>query len=432
MALSGGFPLARANAAESTIKPITVFAIPVPEFLQFNAKTKAEHFSDIQNSLGVKGKWGRVGLAFNFPYTSFVIGDGPANFSLDPARLAQYEEATKTAHRMQLPVLVGFNGSVWAEPGGAFNAYWKTAGGGKYLSRYSDGKINDGLPQTSGDIKPKLKSYLSINAGHPNYLNLTFSPQASQFQKSRLKLLDEAAEFWQKLKQKYPGTIVSATTDSEVSFFSFRKNSHGAPLQIGYEDLLTVDFCNTNNIKPEALSQALEENPVLSKSWHIYRSKIVKDYVAASVDVVKARLPNTQIYTHQIPCGKTEFTKDGIDFDCPLESAVIPGAIPGYTIYIWGHREKFLLDFLQDLKSEEGATEWGAMEFNPGKDWPGSKEELRIYTRKILSELYRSGVNAIAPLAWNSSELDAGIKGTGVDQGIEDFIKAGPSPETEK
>jgi hypothetical protein len=385
------------------------------------------HFRDIQQSLGVRGKWGRVGLAFNFPYTSFAIGTGPDKFALDPKRLIQYEAATKTAHRMHMPVLVGFNGSVWAEPEGPFNSFWKTADGGKYLSRYSDGKINEDIPLNSSTLVPEVKNYLAAHAGNPNYLTLTLSPKATEFQKSRLMLLSEAGQFWRQLQQKYPGTIIAATTDSEVSFFPFRKDSQGTMLQIGYEDLIKTGFCKDNKVAPETLSRALHDDFHLNESWHKYRAQIVHDYVAASVRVVKSKLPDTPIYTHQIPCRTSEFTKDGIDFDCPLQTAIIPGAIPGYTIYIWGRREKFLVDFLKDLKATNGTEVWGAMEFNPGKDWTGNKEELRLFTRKILSRLYGAGAAAIAPLAWESSKLDAGIKGTGVDQGIKDFIQSGPS-----
>jgi hypothetical protein len=116
-----------------------------------------------------------------------------------------------------------------------------------------------------------------------------------------------------------------------------------------------------------------------------------------------------------------------------METAIIPGATPGYTIYIWSHRDQFLRQFLDQLEIKLDGKDWGAMEFHPGKDWQGSKDELRLYTRQVLSKLYHAGARAVAPLAWLPSKLDggnvgnSGIKDSGVDQGIKDFLELGPS-----
>jgi hypothetical protein len=124
-------------------------------------------------------------------------------------------------------------------------------------------------------------------------------------------------------------------------------------------------------------------------------------------------------------CLSNQYAKDGCDFDSPLETAIVPGSTPGYTIGVWGHRGTFLEEFLEEIKSYHLEHRWGAVEFNPGHDWNGTKDELRLFTRRILHDMYRSGCTLIAPIAWVPSQGDAGVKNTGVDEGIKEFIVSG-------
>ena len=62
------------------------------------------------------------------------------------------------------------------------------------------------------------------------------------------------------------------------------------------------------------------------------------------------------------------------------------------------------------------------LEFNPGKSWLGSKEDLREYTFNILTFAYNHGVRVVAPLSWTDNQLDKGIRNSGVDEGIKQFI----------
>jgi hypothetical protein len=428
-------PEDKSESSDGTRKTtLTVFVFPDRGFLHFDEKSLKEHFLEIRTRVGNKGKWGVVGLAFNYPYTAFLEGCGPDKFALSDNRLKQYERATRIAHELNMPVLVGLNGAEWASSEGPFNDYWKTVSGGKYLSRYADGRVNQSCPNNAKILpEEELRKYLTVEAGNPDYLTLTESSFARDLQSSRLSVLRLSLEFWRKLVASYPNTIVAFTTDSEVSFSPFRRNVGGKPVQIGYEDFVSIPFCQKEGISPNKLDALLkEENSPLTRRWHAFRADLVRQFLAASVNEIRASIPDLPIYTHQIYCLSEQFSRDGYDWDSPLETAFVPGATPGYTIYIWGHRDHFLRQFLDQLTAKLDGSNWGVMEFHPGHDWTGTNDELRLYTRAVLSDLYQSGARAVAPLAWLPSKLDggnqgdSGIKGTGVDQGIKDFIELGP------
>ncbi len=147
---------------------------------------------------------------------------------------------------MGLPVLVGFNGGPWFSPGGPFNSYWKTAQGGRFLARYKDGQVNASI-QIKGSLKKKeIEPFLGVGPYDRNgqdALDFTLSPYATPYRRARLKVLALALAEWRKIDQTYPGTIEAFTTDSEVSDFSFRRQTSGDALPIGYETAMTKPFC---------------------------------------------------------------------------------------------------------------------------------------------------------------------------------------------
>src|SRR5579859_4010150 len=102
-------------------------------------------FREFIDHLGRRSHYGSVGIALNYPYLTFVTGHGPASFAVDLVRMKLYEANVRVAHEMGLPVMVGFNGGPWFQPGGPFNAYWKTTEGGRFLARYKDGQVNESL-----------------------------------------------------------------------------------------------------------------------------------------------------------------------------------------------------------------------------------------------------------------------------------------------
>ena len=91
-------------------------------------------YESILSRTGHASPWGQVGIALNYPYTAFLTGSGPDRFELDVSKTDTYERLFRIAHEMKIQVLVGLNGGPWAEPEGPFNAFWKTAHAGKYLS----------------------------------------------------------------------------------------------------------------------------------------------------------------------------------------------------------------------------------------------------------------------------------------------------------
>lgn len=59
------------------------------------------------------------------------------------------------------------------------DAYWKTVDGGKYLSRYSDGRVNESISETGRISSAKLKKYLAVDpytSEKADSLFFTFSP----------------------------------------------------------------------------------------------------------------------------------------------------------------------------------------------------------------------------------------------------------------
>jgi len=69
-------------------------------------------------------------------------------------------------------------------------------------------------------------------------------------------------------------------------------------------------------------------------------------------------------------------------------------------------------------------------EFNPGKDWHGSRTELSDYSYQMLQILADHGVSIIGLLSWETNALDAGIKDSGVDDGVKRYMREGPGPST--
>jgi hypothetical protein len=159
-------------------------------------------FQEFVDHLGNRSRYGSVGIALNYPYPAFVTDHGPASFAVDRARIKLYEANVRVAHEMGLPVLVGFNGSPWFQPGGPFNSYWKTAQGGRFLARYQDGQVNQSLHSKGPLPKEELEPFLAIHPydlNRQNALFLTLSPHAARYRRARLKVLNLALVEWQRI-----------------------------------------------------------------------------------------------------------------------------------------------------------------------------------------------------------------------------------------
>jgi hypothetical protein len=245
-------PLQAQVPEKSPHRPISFF-IFTPGFSGASEGDEAvrAQFQEFVDHLGSRTRYGSVGIALNYPYTAFVTGQGPTSFTVDAARIKLYEANVRVAHEMGLPVLVGFNGGPWSSSGGPFNAYWKTAHGGRFLARYQDGQVNESIRSKGSLTKEELEPFLGIqpyDSARQNALFLTLSPTATKYRRARLKALDIALAEWQRIDRTYPGTIQAFTTDSEVSDFSFRSKPSGDALPIGYEKAMTGPFCRRYGI----------------------------------------------------------------------------------------------------------------------------------------------------------------------------------------
>jgi hypothetical protein len=389
----------------------------------------------IRQHLGDSSPRGRVGIALNYPYTVFLEGDPPDHLRVRVDTAHLYELNVKVAHQMNTPVMVGFNGADWAGPGGPFNAYWKTADGGKYLCRYQDGQVNESIHTRWNSIPPAtLSSFLDRDPygadGGRDALLLTKSPEARPLVAARLAALQLALKWWKTIDQKYPGTIGAFTTDSEVASWSFRQSGDGHAIPIGFEDLMIEPYCARYGIyscRENMASHHFDYTTEEDRRWFRYRADAHRAFVQSTVSAIRAAFPSQQIFTHQIVTANSEylFPYRSYDWASPQQTAFVDGADAGFTFYIHNRQDAYFKTIVSQFSSKAKAANkrWGIMEFHPGKTWNGTREELRDYTVATLDHLQASGVSAIALLAWENTPLDRGWKDSGADDGIKLWLQ---------
>lgn len=424
------------SAAANQIESISFYVYPdnANTFNRSNVDTRA-HFEEIRTTVGGGGgNYGRVGIALNYPYTGFVDGNNPGNFAPAQGWVDEIRRIVSVAAEIEMPVLIGFNGAVWAEAIGPFNDYWKTAEGGRYLNRYMDEKVNVALPARDTYTRKELEPYLNIGSYQwTNSLHLTLSQYATDYQDSRLKLLGQTANLIKEIAQAYSGTIKALTTDSEVCAFSFR-TSGGSTVSVGYEEFQTENFCKENDIADcDAFFNkgAFTYESDLEKKWADFRANTHKLFIQSSVNELRKVFPGLPIYTHEIPEKDGGYFKyGGQDFASYQVNAFAKKALPGYTLYVFNKDDAEFKEIIVEISAKvrrQGLGHWGAMEFNPSRgNFPGGKDQVEDYTWEILSFLYEHDVRVVAPLAWISNKVDSGIRDTGVADGIRRFIMQGP------
>lgn len=392
-------------------------------------------FQEYVDHLGDRSRYGSVGIALNYPYLTFVTGHGPTKFAVDRARIKLYEANVRVAHEMGLPVVVGFNDGPWFSSGGPFFAYWKTADGGRFLARYQDGQVNESLHSKGSLTKEELEPFLGINLydvkRSKDALLLTLSPYATRYRRARLKALDLALSEWQRIDRTYPGTIRAFTTDSEVCDFSFRSLPSGDALPIGYEKSMTEPFCRRYEMTDCSAffrdRQFTYQSPE-ERHWFDFRAQAHRQFVADDVSVIRKRFPLTVIYTHQLGTLDEKLILDyrRQDFASPQRTAFVNGSIPGVTANIYGGRDVEFRELVSQISEKAGGHGWALAEFNPGKNWPGSRVELSQFSFDLLRFLADHHVSIITLLAWQPNALDAGIKDSGVDDAVKRFLTEGP------
>ncbi|MGO9451205.1 MAG: hypothetical protein ACLQDV_09220 [Candidatus Binataceae bacterium] len=363
------------SSAAKDAAPITFYAYParleelpgiaVRPGESEEAKTERaleEEFTEIRNHLGRSSPKGRIGIALNYPYTVFLEGDGPDHFQVRTDTAHLYEINIRVAQKRGMPVMVGFNGADWAGPGGAFNAYWKTADGGKYLSRYQDGRVNasisiawESIPNTT--LQQFLDRDPYDHEGGKNALLLTKSSDAKPLVTSRSVVLKMALEFWKSLDQKYPGTIQAFTTDSEVASWSFRQASDGKAIPVGFEAVMTAPFCRQYGIKScreYMASHHFDYQSEEDRRWFRFRADAHRAFVQSTANAIHAVFPDRPIFTHQIVTldGQYLFPYRSYDWASPQETAFVDGANPGFTFYIYNRDDAYFRTLVSQFRRE--------------------------------------------------------------------------------
>ncbi|HEY0796380.1 MAG TPA: hypothetical protein VGD64_11420 [Acidisarcina sp.] len=418
-------------------KGVTFFIYTPPGF--FAAAKQSDQalevqFNNIFTDVGRAGPRGQIGFGFSFPYLNWTEGQGSGPYKI-PERFQKYSETLmRVAAKLNVPVMIQFNGAVWHSPTekSAFLTYWKTVDGGKYLSRYQDGQVNAAISKRGAISTSDLRKYLDADPYGPekkNSLFFTLSPYAIDFRAARIAVLDQAVQFWKTLDTEYPGVIQAFTTDSEVSTTSFRDIPGGKrEIPIGFESWNTKPFCKINKIwdcKGFMRRQMDYKNP-LDLKWFEFRAKNHLQFVQDTVDSIRRQFPERLIFTHQISVLDGELINRSYkdqDLASPQWTGFARGANAGFTVYTYGgDRYRTQRRFIDEVSAKSDGKAWGLLEFNTARAFPGSREELDTFTKDFIAYAYERGVRVIAPLSWESNSLDLGIKGSGVDQGIKEFI----------
>lgn len=428
--------LPQAQAPEKSRRhPISFFIYADSSIAEHGDDAVRAEFQEFVDHLGNRSRYGSVGIALNYPYLTYVTGRGPASFAIDAAKIKRYEANVRVAHKMGLPVVVGFNDGPWFSPGGPFYAYWKTADDGRFLARYQDGQVNESIHSKGSLNQEELEPFLGINLydvkRSQDALLLTLSPYATKYRRARLKVLDLALAEWQRIDRTYPGTIHAFTTDSEVCDFSFRSLPSGDALPLGYEKAMTEPFCRSYGITDcgaffrdrQFTYQSPEE-----RHWFDFRAEAHRQFVSDAVSVIRKRFPLTVIYTHQLGMLDEKLILDyrRQDFASPQRTAFVNGSIPGVTANVYFGRDADFRELVSQISEKAGDHGWALAEFNPGKNWPGSRAELSQFSFDLLRYLADHQVSIITMLAWESNALDAGIKDSGVDDAVKRFLTEGP------
>ena len=420
---------------QSGHRPISFFIYADSSIAEHGDGAVRAEFQEFVDHLGSQSRYGSVGIALNYPYLTYVTGRGPASFAIDAAKMKRYEANVRVAHEMGLPVVVGFNDGPWFSPGGPFYAYWKTADGGRFLARYQDGQVNESLHSKGSLTKEELEPFLGINLydvkRSQDALLLTLSPYATKYRRARLKVLDLALAEWQRIERTYPGTIQAITTDSEVCDFSFRSVPSGDALPIGHEKSMTEPFCRRYGITDcdaffrnhQFTYKSSEE-----RHWFDFRAEAHRKFVSDTVSAIRKRFPSTVIYTHQLGTLDEKLILDyrRQDFASPQRTAFVNGSIPGVTANVYEGRDAEFRELVSQVSEKADGHGWALAEFNPGKNWPGSRVELYQFSFNLLRFLADHNVSIITLLAWQSNALDAGIKDSGVDDAVKRFLSEGP------
>jgi hypothetical protein len=244
-------------------------------------------------------------------------------------------------------------------------------------------------------------------------------------------VLDLALAEWQRIDRTYPGTIQAFTTDSEVCDFSFRSVPSGDALPIGHEKSMTEPFCRRYGITDcDAFfrNRQFTYKSSEERHWFDFRAEAHRKFVSDTVSAIRKRFPSKVIYTHQLGTLDENLILNyrRQDFASPQRTAFVNGSIPGVTANVYEGRDEDFRELVSQVSEKADGHGWALAEFNPGKNWSGSRIELSQFSFDLLRFLADHNVSIITLLAWQSNALDAGIKDSGVDDAVKRFLSEGP------
>ena len=340
-------------------------------------------FNEVFARVGRVGPGGQVGAGLVFPYLTWTERNGSGAYDIPKKYQKEFDTFMRVAQHLKVPILVQFNGAVWHSPSenSAFLNYWKTVDGGKYLSRYKDGRVNAAISESGSISESDLKKYLAVDPYGPakqDSLFFTLSPYAKDFRTARIGVLNEAVSFWKALDSKYPGVIKAFTTDSEVSTSSFREYpDSNREIPIGFEIWNARPFCQINqirNCKEFFARSAMDYRNPLDLKWFEFRSKNHLQFVQDTVDSIRQQFPRRPIFTHQISILDGEIINKSYkdqDLGSPQWTGFAKNANPGFTVYTYaGDRYGTARKFLDEVSAKADRRAWGLLEFNTARAFP--------------------------------------------------------------
>jgi hypothetical protein len=202
-------------------------------------------------------------------------------------------------------------------------------------------------------------------------------------------------------------------------------------LPFGYEKAMTEPFCRRYGIRDcgaffrdrQFTYQSSEE-----RHWYDFRVEAHRQFVSDTTSAIRKRFPSTPVFTHQLGTldGKKIEPFRRQDWASPQQTAFVNGATPGVTAYTYGGRDSEFRELVSQSSEKAGGQGGAVAEFNPGKDWHGSRAELSQFSFDLLRFLGDHQVSMIALLAGNANGLDPGIQDTGVDDAVKRFLTEGP------
>ena len=194
---------------------------------------------------------------------------------------------------------------------------------------------------------------------------------------------------------------------------------------------MTKPFCNRYKITDcDAFfrGRQFSYETVEERHWFDFRSEAHRQFVTDTASAIRSYFPSTPIFTHQLGTLDEKliepFRKQ--DFASPQATAFVKGASPGMTANVYEGRDSEFRELVSQFSDKAQGRGWALAEFNPGVHWHGSRLELRRFSLDLLRFLADHQVSVIALLSWESNAFDTGIKDSGVDDAVKQYLTQGP------